>query len=242
MWARDNILWAVVVLVVPPAAVYFHDPSHSIDWPLIRTTLWLYVAAFVIYAIYQSAHAAVTLDAERYVRILEAERRASDAEALNTRPKIVPEILECFWDIDAPSRDTFSFVYASIRLTNHNDVATHITKYELNIEISNVKFISDSETTYSAKRKAEDSFDFDDGTPLIMKWYLSRMQIAPLIKGVHQDVWLKFPVDLESVYTGKEAYPASVMVTVTDSFGVQYPSQTRWAEVRMDTFVVLRNV
>jgi len=240
LWVRDNILWAVVVLVVPPAAVYFHDPNHSIDWSLIRTTLWLYVAAFVMYAIYQSAHAAVTLDAERYAHVLEAERRATEAEALNTRPKIVPEILECFWDIDDPSRETFSFVYASVRLTNHNDVATLITKYELTIEISNVKFISDSEVTYSAKRKAAESNDFRGGMPLIMKWYLSRLQITPLAKGVHQDVWLKFPVDLESVYTGEEAFPASVSVSVTDSFGLQYSSQTRWADVRMDTFVVPR--
>jgi hypothetical protein len=63
-WARDNILWGVVVLAVPPIAAYIGHADSSIDWVLIRTSLWLYGLAFLIYALVHLCRTPEKLDIE----------------------------------------------------------------------------------------------------------------------------------------------------------------------------------
>lgn len=46
-WARDNIFWGIVMLLAPLAVLYWQQ--KTIDWGLVQTTLWIYLAAFVIY-------------------------------------------------------------------------------------------------------------------------------------------------------------------------------------------------
>jgi hypothetical protein len=44
-WARDNIFWGTVVLVVPPLAVWIKNRGNnatSLDWETVKTTLYLY--------------------------------------------------------------------------------------------------------------------------------------------------------------------------------------------------------
>lgn len=53
-WARDNIGFAALMLVAPPLAVYLRDPSHPIDWGLVKTTLWIYLVALGIYVGYHA--------------------------------------------------------------------------------------------------------------------------------------------------------------------------------------------
>jgi hypothetical protein len=48
-WARDQIAWGAIMLIAPVFAVYLIHGS-KIDWPIIKTTLWLYGAAFGIYS------------------------------------------------------------------------------------------------------------------------------------------------------------------------------------------------
>src|SRR5271168_17038 len=48
-WARDNMILAGTMAVIPGFAVYWVDRSHSVDWPVIKTTLWLYGGALLIY-------------------------------------------------------------------------------------------------------------------------------------------------------------------------------------------------
>jgi len=48
-WARDNMILAGTMAVIPGIAVYWVDRSHSVDWPVIKTTLWLYGGALLIY-------------------------------------------------------------------------------------------------------------------------------------------------------------------------------------------------
>jgi hypothetical protein len=67
-WARDNIIWGVVVLVGPPFAIYIRDPHANIDWLLIRTTLLLYGFAFVVYVLGHVIRTPKKLDVERDVR------------------------------------------------------------------------------------------------------------------------------------------------------------------------------
>jgi hypothetical protein len=53
-WARDNIAFAGFMFLAPTVAVYIHDRNHSIDWDLIRTTLWIYLGALTIYLGYHA--------------------------------------------------------------------------------------------------------------------------------------------------------------------------------------------
>lgn len=67
-WARDNIVWGAVVLVVPPLAIYLHDPHAQIDWALIRTTIVLYVFALMVYILAHLGRTPKKLDLERDAR------------------------------------------------------------------------------------------------------------------------------------------------------------------------------
>ena len=64
-WARDNILWGIIVLVVPPLAVYIRDPHVNIDWGVIRAALWLYGASFLLYVAVHACRVPKKLDDER---------------------------------------------------------------------------------------------------------------------------------------------------------------------------------
>jgi hypothetical protein len=232
-WARDNIFWAVVCLIVPPIAVWLHDSNHVIDWQLVRTAAWLYLTAFIAYAILQSVRAVLKLDAEQAQRIADANFRTAEAEARNTRPDIVPEVLNGIWDVEAPSKDIFSFVYLQVRLTNHSDVPTLITGCNLELNISNQRLFASSETTLFGQYK-QDTEDFPSGMPPTKRLCFSPLQVAPLTKGIHQDIWVKFPVDLSSVYMVDEVFSAVACLTITDSFGMPYSSKSRSLTLRME--------
>jgi hypothetical protein len=64
-WARDNILWASVMVVLPPVAVYLRDPNRSIEWVTVKTTLWLYLAVLVVYVAVYLVKSVWKLDKER---------------------------------------------------------------------------------------------------------------------------------------------------------------------------------
>jgi hypothetical protein len=42
-WARDNIFWGAVVLVIPPLAALIRNKAtaSSPDWETVKLTLWL---------------------------------------------------------------------------------------------------------------------------------------------------------------------------------------------------------
>ena len=42
-WARDNIVWGLIVLVLPPLFVYFRNRHAQIDWTVTKSTIWLYL-------------------------------------------------------------------------------------------------------------------------------------------------------------------------------------------------------
>jgi len=67
-WARDNILWGIVVLVAPPLAIYLRDRHAEIDWGLIKATLWLYGFALGIYALVHVCRVPKKLDDDRATR------------------------------------------------------------------------------------------------------------------------------------------------------------------------------
>lgn len=89
-WARDNIVWGVVVLVVPPLAAYFRDPHAQIDWPLIKNALWLYGFAFLIYALVHLCRTPKKLDADRDTReILLVSSIAINEEDIRKRDETI---------------------------------------------------------------------------------------------------------------------------------------------------------
>lgn len=64
-WARDNIGWGALFLVVPPAVIFFRDPHVHIDWTLIVVTLRLYGLALLFYVSAQLFRMAKKLDEDR---------------------------------------------------------------------------------------------------------------------------------------------------------------------------------
>jgi hypothetical protein len=77
-WARDNIVWGIVVLAVPLLVVYIRKPTAPIEWDIIKATIWLYAIALVAYALLHLCLVPAKLDADR--EEAEKELRAVIAE------------------------------------------------------------------------------------------------------------------------------------------------------------------
>jgi len=93
-WARDNIIWGVIVFVGPPLAAYLRDPHTQIDWVLFKNTLLLYAFAFSIYVLFHLCRTPRKLDADRAIReqglsTIIAERDQIIA-SLSAKPKRTP--------------------------------------------------------------------------------------------------------------------------------------------------------
>jgi hypothetical protein len=82
-WARDNILWGIIVLVGPLVAAHLLHRHLLIDLELIYTTLWLYAAAAVIYVAVHICRIPKKLDDEREVR------ESALASAINERNQAI---------------------------------------------------------------------------------------------------------------------------------------------------------
>ena len=81
-WARDNIVWAVLGVVVPPLALYLHDSHAQIDWPLIKIAIELYGFALAIYFLVQLCRTPKKLDGDRDAREIELGNLITDKEQL----------------------------------------------------------------------------------------------------------------------------------------------------------------
>jgi hypothetical protein len=63
-WARDNVLVAGCIAVIPPIAAYLQDSSHGLDWSVLRTTIWLYGGVLLVYVGYHAIRAPWKLNQE----------------------------------------------------------------------------------------------------------------------------------------------------------------------------------
>lgn len=97
-WARDNIVWGGIVVVVPPLAAYLRDRSAPMDWILIKNSLILYAFALGVYGLAYLRLTAKSLDDDRETReraliATIAERgqvviqREDEIRALRQKPK-----------------------------------------------------------------------------------------------------------------------------------------------------------
>jgi hypothetical protein len=66
-WARDNIIWGLIVLVVPPLFVYFRNRRAQIDWTVTKSTIWLYLIFLSAYILVHLCRTPAKLDADRDV-------------------------------------------------------------------------------------------------------------------------------------------------------------------------------
>ncbi|HEY5176500.1 MAG TPA: hypothetical protein VII95_13135 [Terriglobales bacterium] len=74
-WAPDNLIFGGVMLISPLIAVflfYGKNAISNIDWRLVKTTGWLYLAALLIYAGFHFFKAAWKSDVHRQQEIAEA--------------------------------------------------------------------------------------------------------------------------------------------------------------------------
>lgn len=67
-WARDNIFWGLLVLLVPAVFVYFRNRHAQIDWNVIESTILLYAVALFIYIVSHLCRTPGKLDADREKR------------------------------------------------------------------------------------------------------------------------------------------------------------------------------
>jgi hypothetical protein len=77
-WARDNIVWGLAVLVIPPLAVYVHDPHAQIDWSVIKTGIGLYIFTAAIYILVHVGRIPKKLDDDRQVIATELAKTIAD--------------------------------------------------------------------------------------------------------------------------------------------------------------------
>jgi hypothetical protein len=91
-WARDNILWAVAVLVIPPVVARLLY-KNSVDWQFIRLTLYLYGIVFGAYLVLHFVRTPWKLDTER-----QQESSASQVALKESQAKIE----ELAWPLDHP--------------------------------------------------------------------------------------------------------------------------------------------
>jgi hypothetical protein len=99
-WARDNILWGVLILVLPPLAVYLRHPNASIDWHLIVITLYLYGVVLGIYLISHILRTPWRLDLARQseVEAINAVLEERNSEIAKKKAQIE----ELNWPSDRP--------------------------------------------------------------------------------------------------------------------------------------------
>ena len=64
-WARDNIFWGLLVLILPALIVHFQHRDFSVDWHLIVTTLYAYAGLLVVYLVVHAIRTPWKLDSEK---------------------------------------------------------------------------------------------------------------------------------------------------------------------------------
>lgn len=80
-WGRDSIVWGALMVALPPVAAYIKDPTHQIDWVMVKTALWLYLAVFGAYLLVHLIRAVKKRDLERSDEIRDLAAQLSDRQA-----------------------------------------------------------------------------------------------------------------------------------------------------------------
>jgi hypothetical protein len=146
-WARDNIVWGIIVLVVPPFAAYLRAPHAPMDWILIKNSLLLYGFALAIYVLAYLRGTAKHLDDDRDTRertlvgtIAEREQSIKERQemirVLQEKPKRSPpdqyhyDRAKTFLDKQGAQRP--KFISALQHLYTHGDLTYSVMGVTMN--------------------------------------------------------------------------------------------------------------
>jgi hypothetical protein len=119
-WARDNILFAGAMAIIPAIIAYIFDRAHVVDWPVIRLTLWMYLATLLVYVSYHSLRTVQKLDAEHLTEIERLQERLQVGVLVTGLEPNDPVIEPTFFD----GRRSIEGV-ASLELKNSGDAVAY---------------------------------------------------------------------------------------------------------------------
>jgi len=139
-WPRDNIFLAFVMAAVPAVGAWLRDPSHTPDWPTIKTAGWLYLAIFVIYAIYHVIRTPWKLDVDRSTEFQTLRGKKEAEEKRNQKPDLHGDIDKVMIgkavDVDGQEPVNGSAVLIEIRAWNLIQMPEFsVYRYELDVTI-----------------------------------------------------------------------------------------------------------
>lgn len=201
-WARDNIVLAAGMLVVPLFVGYLLDRSHRIDLGSSKITFALYGVVFLVYLAFHLAMTPWRLDQDRQAELVvahsrlvqlteEADRLRREAE--ERKPRLSLEVLEVLFCKEEYPRD----VFLKIRLSNlHPNTICTVVDYELTVAIGAARYCSHglqhdlhnyqivNEPADSADDIREDALDTDLASQITHK--------EPIRYGAPREGWLHF--------------------------------------------------
>ena len=122
-WARDNILFAGAMAIIPAIIAYVFDRAHVIDWPVIRLTLWMYLATLLVYAAYHTLRTAQKLDAEHLAEIERLRGRLQTSVLITDLEPNDPVIEPTFFDGRRSIEGR-----ASLELANRGNTVAHFIR------------------------------------------------------------------------------------------------------------------
>ena len=112
-WARDNIVLAAVMVILPPVVVIFRDRKHEIDWSIIRTSGSLYLLVFACYLLFQVIRTIERLDSQHMLEIRNFKTILASQIVISPLEHDDPIIEACFIDLREQTPRA-----ACLRLTN----------------------------------------------------------------------------------------------------------------------------
>ncbi|UWZ83474.1 hypothetical protein [Occallatibacter riparius] len=150
-WARDNIAFAGLALLLPLAIVYLRDRHHQVDWELIKAALLFYAISLAAYGGVHLLRTPWKMDREQTqaVNRLTEEAGSLRRQAADRQPKLAVELRELlFLESEYPKE---VFVRVSLENERPDSICT-VDEYELSFTIG--------DHTYRSREIVHDLNDF----------------------------------------------------------------------------------
>ncbi len=227
-WARDNIVWALIVLIASPFVARMRHRGYKIDWELLSASLWIYGFVLLFYILIHLFRTPWKLHKEQIKALEEDEKkiqtirktaadtgtelRAQIEQLQNKRPALTIDIAEVIIEPYVGCAECF------VRVGIHNftpDSPTNISQCKLTLEIKGKQY--DKSSIRPVAGFATARWDVDDDDPNSYPWreYKAKdeelnarddlwpdLKDSPLELGVRRDGWIHFHV------SGLPAWPS----------------------------------
>jgi hypothetical protein len=216
-WARDNIIFAGMMLVAPPILVYARAPKYPIDWVMIRTALWLYLSALTIYLIFHCLKTIRKLDDENIQTIAKLNAKLTTevviTDLLDSDPRVEAEF------VDERSLGDKS---SSLLLTNRGVHAAHMVRVlpiklkERTLIFPHIEEIIDPSATARFAPFVGRQWGYDSHSDLVRamseQWIKTRNSpdvrecVVPAKIDFEDDTGTRFEASFELLYHGGQGY------------------------------------